>query len=692
METRKVATKNLSEVFSILDQSNRQHIVLVKGSTGIGKTELLKQIAYCWAGGVKDCNLLTESDFVFLLYLKDREVQKIDNLEKLICYFYRYSNSKYIESYVNKLEEKQGRSVVFLLDGYDEYPTKLKRDGFIANLLQRYVLPYCSIVISSRPHASQMLYATFEVEIVGFDEKGQNDFFQKSLVVEPDNISQLDTYRGTDPAITSFCSIPLNMSVLVAMFKQESMLPTNSTKLHNLLICEIIHRNAVNKTKERKELKEKVIDITDFKNLPEEYSNISKLSKLAFKAFKKNRLTISLRKIRRAYQSIDISPHNTGIDNVDTFGLLKPTECSETKTKNPKYTFTFTSVQEFLAACYIINLPEITEELSAIKETYYEDNYLNVISFYISLTKGKREALRMFVHSMDEKLDRDDTKEFLKNILLYKCFNESSDTATCRIIENRVEKIINLFSHMLSGYDIVAIGTLITQSCDKQWNSINLAGCHIQDAGIKIIHRFLQVSESSVIIRQLWLCKNDLTSSSNGYLIDIVKSCEVEFLDISSNHGLGQKEELFHSMLSLPKLQTLHIDDVNLSSNVAIAIFTILMENKTNLKKLDISNTAFNYTDEVCDIIGEALQANNKLRFLKIYSNDLPEHVIESMLTAIQKNTSNALRKLILPPNCTKDFQAQQILLVNETINMRRKQNNCKRLCISFEEYLITSK
>ena len=74
-------TKDLSDVFSILDQSSdRQHIILVKGSAGVGKTELLKHIAYCWAGD-KDCNLLlTKSTLVFLLRLKDRQVQNIDSL------------------------------------------------------------------------------------------------------------------------------------------------------------------------------------------------------------------------------------------------------------------------------------------------------------------------------------------------------------------------------------------------------------------------------------------------------------------------------------------------------------------------------------------------------------------------------------------------------------------------------------
>ena len=202
-------TKDLSDVFSILDQSDGQHtgcIILVKGSAGIGKTELLKEIACCWARG----SLLTKSSLVFLLRLKDRKVQKIDSLKKLVRYFYRYSNSKKIDDYEEKLEEKQGKSVVLLLDGFDEFPNKLQKRGFIADILHRYTLPYCSIVISSCPHAAEKLSTTFEVEIIGFDQQGQDDFVRKSLLGEPD---ALNKYRETNPAITSFCFIPFNMHV-----------------------------------------------------------------------------------------------------------------------------------------------------------------------------------------------------------------------------------------------------------------------------------------------------------------------------------------------------------------------------------------------------------------------------------------------------------------------------------------------
>ena len=49
-------TKDLQEVFSQLEQpsdSQYQHSILVEGSPGIGKSVLLKHIAYLWAKGDK---------------------------------------------------------------------------------------------------------------------------------------------------------------------------------------------------------------------------------------------------------------------------------------------------------------------------------------------------------------------------------------------------------------------------------------------------------------------------------------------------------------------------------------------------------------------------------------------------------------------------------------------------------------
>ena len=617
-----------------------------------------------------------------MLRLKDRKVQKIDSLKKLVHYFYCYSDSKKIDDYEKKLEEEQGKSVVLLLDGFDEYPTKLQKRGFIADILHRYTLPYCSIVISSRPHASEKLSTTFECEIIGFDEQGQDDFIKNSVlpVGEPGNIDALNKYRGTDPTVTSFCFIPFNMSVLVTMFELKSTLPTNSTKLHNLFICKIVHRYTL---KHGLSLEEEITDITDFSNLPDHYSKIiHNLSKLAYKALKKNIQTFSLGEIKNLCPDID----TRSTDDLG-FGLLKPVKYGEIISKNPKFSFMFVSVQEFLAACYIINLPKADKEFAILNKIYHHDDnntYLNVVSFYISLTQGKRETLRRLVSSKKEPISDDIPSDHLKNLLLFRCFSDCGDDDMCSIIEEKfsdgTDRRINVSSHMLSANDIETIAILITHNCDKQWNFLSLAGCHIRDAGIKILHNFLQSSKSSVSIRKLWLYKNDLSSSSNNYLVDIVKTCRVEWLDISNNHSLGQERELFDNILSLPSLVKLYIDGVNLSSTAAITIFTILKENKTNLKKLDISNTALNYTDEVSYVIAKALRANNELTFLKMCGNNIPKCTIMCMVCAIQENNTLKVLKLLI--NYTDDFK-QQISLDNEAINEKRKRKT--KLNITFE-------
>ena len=41
-----------------------------------------------------------------------------------------------------------------IFDGFDEFPEALQKDGLIADVLKRQVLPNCVLVVSSRPHAS----------------------------------------------------------------------------------------------------------------------------------------------------------------------------------------------------------------------------------------------------------------------------------------------------------------------------------------------------------------------------------------------------------------------------------------------------------------------------------------------------------------------------------------------------------
>ena len=199
------------------------------------------------------------------------------------------------------------KSVTILLDGYDELPLFLRQNSFIVHLLQHKVLPACSIVVSSRPHASIHLRddISCQVDILGFSEQDQQHFIEHSLKDQPHKILELKQYLKHHSAISNLCFIPFNMTILLFLYKdkEETPLPTNSTGLYNLFICLTICRHLA---KSGIALDE---EVTHLNSLPQPYSKIiNQLSKFAFKALGNNQLVFILAEIKEECPDIDKAP------------------------------------------------------------------------------------------------------------------------------------------------------------------------------------------------------------------------------------------------------------------------------------------------------------------------------------------------------------------------------------------------
>ena len=656
------ATTDISEILAPLEVSDKVQTILIEGAPGIGKTILLKHIAYNWAENA----MLQKSELLLLVYLRDPTVQKMSSLKQLFQYFCCKHNIEGddVALCIKHFSSNQGKTLTLLLDGYDEMPEELRGNSLIADILNHQVLPYCGLVVSSRPHASVLLrkQATLRVDILGFTEEQRKHYIEHSLK-DQSQIKQLTTYLDQHNIISSLCYLPFNLLLLLFLYKQGFPLPNSATELYNIFICLTIQRNLSKYGITAKQA------IKDINNLPEPYGKfIQQLSKLSLQALNNNQLIFTLDEIKRFCPQVESIP-----GALNAFGLLQAIEHVSIFQTTTTFNFLHSSLQEFLAAKYITTLTP-DEELSILEEYFWRGSHSNMFTIYITLTKGQRSSFRKFLSGGDDTIAIHSKflEEKLKSIHLYRCFNEASgNDRVCRTIERKFSNGIIYLPDTLSTNDVVNIGTLLSCSNIKEWKTLELDFCHIRDAGARILHRILK--SSTITIEELYLSINDLSSSSDGCLADIVINCGVKLLYISYNKTIGQTEEFFPTILSSPSLEILHIEDINLSSRAAIMIFTLLKEEKTKLKVLYMAEN--DVTDVACDVIAETLQVNSTLEYLNIHGNKISKEALQLILNSLRHN--NTLTYLRLPEEHSEDDK-KQILALGDIVNEERKRRGCQ--------------
>ena len=656
------ATTDISEILAPLEVSDKAQTILIEGAPGIGKTILLKHIAYSWA----EQGMLQKYNLVLLVHLRDPTVQKMSTPEQLFQYFCKPFGSNAAKIAITCSEyflENNGKSLLLLLDGYDEMPEELRGNSLIADILNRQVLPDCGLVVSSRPHASLLLrkQASLQVDILGFNEEQRKHYIEHSLN-DQSQIKQLNTYLDQHNIVSSLCYLPFNILLLLFLYKQ-GFLPNNVTELYSIFICLTIRRNL---TKYGITVKQA---ITDINNLPEPYGKfIQQLSKLSLQALNKNQLIFTLDEINKLCPQVESIP-----GALNAFGLLQAIEHVSIFQTTTTFNFLHLSLQEFLAANYITTLTP-DEELSILEEYFWRGSHSNMFTIYITITKAQRSSFRKFLSGGDDTIAIHSKflEDKLKSIHLYRCFNEASgDDRVCRTIERKFSNgIIDFFYTTLSTNDIENIAIFLTCSNIKQWKELYLRLCNIRDADLRILLRILH--SSTITIEDLRLNDNDLSSSSDGCLSDIVINCRVRRLEISNNKTIGQTEEFFPTILSSPSLESLYIYHINLSSRAAIMIFTALKEKKTKLKVLCMADN--DITDDTCDVIAETLQVNSTLECLHIYGNKISKEALQLVLNSLRHN--NTLTELRVPGDYSDDNK--QILALRDIVNDERKRRGCQ--------------
>ena len=675
-------TKEFWEVLALLEQSKTPQFILIEGAPGMGKSMLLREIAYMWG----EKKLLKAFKLVFLVCLRNPGVQQMQSVSDLLQHFCEgNSRSKEIAAACyDYLSKDGGKDVVLLLDGFDEFP--VQENSFVLQLLNRKDLPNCGLVISSRPHATVYLRerATVRVDILGFTEVEQNQFIQQALKEQPQSIEELTQYLDKHFSMRSLCVAPFNMVVLLFLYEQGISHTKNSTELYNHLICLTICRHLA---KHGYPLDNTITDLT---NLPDScISIIQQLSKLSLEALNNNKWDFTYDEIKEACPDIE-----TIKGAINGFGLLRAVQHFGPTGKTMTFKFFHNSVQEFLAAYHLTTLPP-SKELKILKDNFWNDSYSNAFAIYISLTKGKRSSFKQFIKpSLGQRIvgffkgeEVTISDQFLDTNLkcfhLFRCFFEAGNVEMCASIETAKifdSKIITLWNARLSPSDVECLAVFLTYSSHKEWEELNLCGCYIQDHGVHILRLGIK-SCRDVTISTLHLGYNGLTEFSSSAISDITIGCGVKQLSIRGNKTVGEDEKLY-SIISDPSsmLEILHMQCINLSLNALIKLFTALGESR-KLRELYISSNINDITDEACDTIIMAMKKNTSL--VELFVQDTPISGERALLIVEGLKHNDTLQKLCLPFGY-QQYTKDGIRLSVEEINKKREDCGCQVLEIDY--------
>ena len=355
---------------------DRKHYkMLIDGAPGVGKTTLCRKFCKDWGAG----QILKQFSLVWLLNLREERIAKAKSLDDL----FQHYNKKLLKKVLEHIEETGGEGNLLVSDGFDELSEKERtQHSLFLDIIRGKVLPKCSVIVSSRPYASQMLQQmksiTHHVEIVGFTEKQIKECIRQNITDKP-KAEELIEQLKQRLDILSLCYTPLNAAITLYVYKQEEhTLPTTLTQLYTLYILHSLKRSVEIHFENLN-----AHDITDLKNLPDPIAlPFIALCKMAYNGLQDDQLGFSTSQLP---QSLQGCPGCKGT-KPDLLGLMSGSKSFTGSNAEVSYQFTHLTAQEFLAAWYAAIVFSAEEQSKLFIEKAGDDRFRMMLLFLAGIT------------------------------------------------------------------------------------------------------------------------------------------------------------------------------------------------------------------------------------------------------------------------------------------------------------------
>ena len=453
---------------------------LLEGRPGSGKTVLMNKISHDWAKGeILKSNLLI---FIPLRRLREEPDRELATLLRVACSALPQSD---INELVSHIEQTQGKGIVFVLDGFDEYvpcykmicdikvsssyPLRKEKKWYdifrwkrtepitveefevdgIVELLNGKNLIQSTTFVTSRPAACNNIreHAKKRIEVLGFLKARIIEYINYYFSNDECKAQQLVAHLEHHPNLMNMAYLPLHCAMLAFLFEDDTFLPETETEFYKHFTLSTLLRSL------RRQQGTITTTITSFDQLPQREKTIfDKVCKLAFNATVKS---------KQVFTSADIKSILPGTDSeqarkdVSDLGLIVTDRYFMRYGLDDTYTFLHLTFQEYLGAIHIAELSE--SERRQIIQKHKDKENLSVVWRFLCgmLDFSQTNTMITFDHIM---------KAIKNKLEQLQCCFETQRSSTCRHIMNSFNGRLEFSSINFTPSDYAAISYTIGES------------------------------------------------------------------------------------------------------------------------------------------------------------------------------------------------------------------------------------
>ena len=363
------------------------------------------------------------------------------------------------------------------------------------------VLSRCSVLVTSRPYASENLQCLHSVvrhvEVLGFTEEQIHQCITNAIKGETKAQALVNVLKQRGD-VFSLCYIPLNCAILLYVYQQQDFaLPDTLTKLFEIFILHALKRNV--KVQSEHRLAKKIHNLMA---LPSRLDcDLNHLCELAFDGLVKDKVVFQYEEIETAVCMVDQEIESKFL------GLLTAFKSFPAVGDNMTYQFLHLTIQEFLAARWVATHTSPEEQAKFFKDHLPNNRFRMMLLFLSGITKLDDSSFSVvfsaeldFLISDEERRRMVEMEDLLFHLAHF--LYESQNPTHCHTLACAIKEQTIVLRRNVPLFLFLAFAFFLSRSrCT--WKRLDIGTNAIHHEELDVLCEQLGKESSSVCIQQL---------------------------------------------------------------------------------------------------------------------------------------------------------------------------------------------